>query len=143
MKSQQANGFTDEANMSTIQQQMFDRLKSSKEYRHGFIEESIRSLLTAQICTLRKEQGWDLKTFAEHLGKKLSWAYRLEDPNEPVPTIPTLLQVAETFDIGLDVRFRKFSDILDDATSLTPQSFSVPCFEAEIASGAFARHRQK
>lgn len=128
--------------MSSIQQQMLEGLKSGKEYRHGFIEESIQSRLTAQINTLRKEQGWDLKTFADKLGKKLSWAYRLEDPNAAVPTIPTLLEVAETFDIGLDVRFRRFSELLDDAVNLTPSSFSVPSFESELASGAFARRRR-
>jgi transcriptional regulator with XRE-family HTH domain len=128
--------------MSSIQQQMLEGLKSSKEYRHGFIEESIQSRLTAQINTLRKQQGWDLKTFADKLGKKLSWAYRLEDPNAAVPTIPTLLEVAETFDVGLDVRFRRFSELLDDAVNLTPSSFSVPSFESELANGAFARRRR-
>lgn len=133
--SQQAGaGF---ANTNSIKHQMLESMKVSKDYRHGFIEEAIRSRLTAQINFLRKERGWDLKTFAGELGKKLSWVYRLEDPNESVPTIPTLLEVAETFDVGLDVRFRSFSELLDDVTTLTPESFSVPSFDAELKIMAF------
>jgi transcriptional regulator with XRE-family HTH domain len=126
-----------------IKQQMLDSMKASRDYRRGFIEEAIRSRLTAQINALRDERGWDLKTFAGKLGKKLSWAYRLEDPNESVPTIPTLLEVAETFDIGLDVRFRRFSELLDDATTLKPESFLVPSFDSELKNMAFGRQARK
>jgi transcriptional regulator with XRE-family HTH domain len=122
---------------SIVKQQVLNNLQGSREYREAFIEESIQSRLTAQINTLRVKEGWDLKTFSEKLGKKLSWAYRLEDPNAPVPTIPTLLEVAATFDIGLDVRFRRYSELLDDVVSLTPASLSVPSFEAEVKAGSF------
>lgn len=122
---------------------MLETLKCGKEARHGFIEEAIRSRLTAQIHAIRQEQGWDLRTFAEKLGKKLSWAYRLEDPNESVPTIPTLLEVAEAFDVGLDVRFRRFSELLEDAANLTPDSFLVPSFEFELKSGVMRHGRRR
>jgi len=141
LSSQQAGAGS--ANTSSIRQQVLEALKSSSEYRHAFIEEAIRSRLTAQISTLRRAEGWDYKTFAENLGKKLSWAYRLEDPNSSVPTIPTLLAVAEAFDIGLDVRFRKFSELLEDATTLTSESFSVPSFDSEMRAGAFAEKPRK
>ena len=120
---------------------MLEALKSSRDHRHAFIEESIATRLTAQIHALRVENGWSHQEFADRLGKKLSWVYRLEDPNTPPPTIPTLLGVAETLDIGLDVRFRRFSELLDDATKLTPESFLVPSFEAEVRAGAFRSPR--
>ena len=131
------------ATTNTIKNQMLQGLESSKDYRHAFVEESIQSRLTAQIGTLRKGEGWDLKTFAAKLGKKLAWAYRLEDPNTAPPTIPTLLEVAKTFDIGLDVRFRRFSELVNDVVHLTPESFSVPSFEAELKSGALSRPVRK
>ena len=68
-----------------------------------------------------------------------AWAYRLKDPNSSVPTIPSLLEVAEAFDIGLDVRFRRFSELLDDATTLTPESFVVPSFNSELHAGTFIK----
>lgn len=141
LSSQQAGA--ESANTNLIRQQMLESMKASRDYRHGFIEEAIRSRLTAQINALRDERGWDLKTFAGKLGKKLSWAYRLEDPNESVPTIPTLLEVAETFDIGLDVRFRRFSELLNDATTLKSDSFLVPSFDSELKNMAFGRQARK
>ena len=125
--------------MSSIEEQLLEGLRSSAEYREGFIEESIRARLTAQIHTLREDRGWDLKTFAEKLGKKLSWTYRLEDPNSANPTIPTLMEIAAAFGVGLDVRFRRFSELLDEAAHLTPASFSVPSFDTELRNGTFLR----
>ncbi len=130
------------AGINSIKNQILEQMQSSKEYRHGFIDEAIRSRIVGQITALRKERGWDLKTFASKIGKKLSWAYRLEDPNSAPPTIPSLLEVAETFDIGLDVRFRSFSELLSDATSLSPASFLVPPFDEEMKIGAFLKRRK-
>jgi transcriptional regulator with XRE-family HTH domain len=128
--------------INSIKQQMLEALKD-KEYRQAFIEESIRSRITAQINALRNEREWDYRTFAESIGKKLSWAYRLEDPNSAAPTIPTLLEVAQAFDIGLDVRFRRFSELLEDVTTMTPKSFLVPSFDSELQVGAFNKRRNR
>jgi transcriptional regulator with XRE-family HTH domain len=131
------------ADTSSIKQQILNNLQASREYRQAFVEENIRTRITAQIHALRTEKEWDYKQFAEKINKKTSWAYRLEDPNEPPPTIPSLLEVAETFDIGLDVRFRPFSELLTDVTTLNPTSFSVPSFDAEVKAGTFYKSRRK
>lgn len=133
------------ANTGSMREQVLDGLQSSKEYRHAFVEESIRTRITAQIKALRDAERWDYRQFAEKINKKVSWTYRLEDPNAPPPTIPTLLQVAAAFDIGLDVRFRSFSELLADVTTLGPQSFGVPAFEQEMKAGWFStkKHRRR
>lgn len=133
------------ANTSSIKEQVLDSLSASKEYRHAFIEEAIRTRIAMQIKALQDANEWDYKTFANKLNKKVSWVYRLEDPNAATPTIPTLLQVAEAFDIGLDVRFRSFSELLDDVITLGPQSFVVPSFDEEHRKGSFLprKHRRK
>src|ERR1019366_5902562 len=125
------------ASTNTIREQMLQSLQTSKEYRHGFVEEAIRTRIAAQIKTIREQQGWDPKKCAEEIGKKVSWVYRLEDPNEVPPTIPTLLRVAKALDVGLDVRFRSFSELLNDVTTLDSESFSVPSFEEELKTGSF------
>lgn len=123
---------------------MLSSLQTGKEYRQGFVEEAIRTRITAQIHALRTKNECDYKQFAEKIGRKVAWAYRLEDPNESLPTIPTLLQIAEAFDIGLDVRFRPFSELLRDVVTLNPDSFSVPSFAEELNAGSFsAKHRRK
>ena len=131
------------ASTNTTKEQMLQSLQSSKEYRHGFVEEAIRTRITAQIKTIRERRDWDYKKFAEEIGKMVSWVYRLEDPNGAPPTIPTLLRVAEALDIGLDVRFRSFSELLNDVTTLDSKSFSVPSFEEELKTGSFSEGRRR
>jgi len=127
---------------SSIKQQILNNLQTSKEYRQAFVEENIRARITAQIHALRTEKGWDYKQFAEKINKKTSWAYRLEDPNEAPPTIPSLLELADAFDVALDVRFRTFSQLLNDITTLTPTSFIVRSFESELKAGVFSKPRR-
>jgi transcriptional regulator with XRE-family HTH domain len=133
----------DYGSMSSIRDELFASLQTSRDYRHAFIEEAIRSRITAQIKALRDTM--DYKQFAERIKRRPSWVYRLEDPNAAPPTIPTLLQIAEAFDIGLDVRFRPFSELLDDVSTLSQTSFFVPSFEEEISTGAFShgKHTRK
>ena len=75
------------ANTSSIKAQVLDGLKASKEYRHAFSEESIRTRIAAQIKALQDAREWDYKKFADAIDKKVSWVYRLEDPNAAPPTI--------------------------------------------------------
>jgi len=117
---------------SSPRQQILQSLRSSREYRHAFADEAIRSRLTTQMKAMREQRGWDYKQFAQALKKKVSWAYRLEDPNAALPTLPTLLEAAEAFDVVLDVRFRSFSEFLDDVSSLKPGSFEVANFDNDI-----------
>jgi hypothetical protein len=70
------------------------------------------------------------------LKKAPSWVFRLEDPNQPPPTISTLLQVAEAFDVDLEISFRSFSSVLDLVERMTPESFEVPSFDEELDGGA-------
>jgi transcriptional regulator with XRE-family HTH domain len=131
------------ASTNTIREQMIEGFQASKEYRHGFVEEATRTRIATQIKTIREQREWNYKKFAEEIGKKISWVYRLEDPNEAPPTIPTLLRVAEAFDVGLDVRFRSFSELLADVTTLGPDSFDVPSFCQEMEGGSFSRARRR
>jgi len=120
------------ASTSSIKRKILHSLRTSKEYRHAFADEAIRSRLTTQVKTMREQRGWDYKQFAEELKKKVSWTYRLEDPNAALPTLPTLLQAAEAFDVVLDVRFRSFSEFLGDVSNLKPSSFEVASFDQDV-----------
>lgn len=130
------------ADTNTTKERLLKRLQESKEYRHAFVDEAIRTRITAQLKTMREQRNWDYKQLAEEIGKKVSWVYRLEDPNETPPTIPTLLGVAEAFDVGLDVRFCSFSELLGDVMTLDPDSFRVPSFREDMEKGSFSKGRR-
>lgn len=129
------------ADTNSIREQIIRALQSSGEYRHAFVQECISNRLTAQIKALRNDL--DYRQFAERIDKKVSWVYRLEDPNATPPTIPTLLEIAEVFDVGLDVRFCRYSELVDDVSTLDDRSFSVPSFEEELKAGAFSSQRKR
>lgn len=131
-RSSSQPGAVESANTNLTADHLLKSLKTSGEYRHSFVEEVIRTRITAQIHALRTKNGWDYKVFAEKLGKKLSWAYRLEDPNDSPPTIPSLLEVAAVCDVYLDIRFRPFSSLIRDMRDLSDASFAVPSFTEEL-----------
>jgi transcriptional regulator with XRE-family HTH domain len=92
------------ANTSSLRSQLLQSLSTSREYRQAFIQENIQTGIAEQIHSIRESLGMDQQEFAEKCGKKVSWIYRLEDPNSPPPTIPSLLEIAKSLDIALDVR---------------------------------------
>ncbi len=111
-----------------LREQLLQSLDSSEDYRQAFVEEKIRTGIAAQIKTIRERYPMKQAEFAKVLGKSQSWVSRLEDPNEPAPTVATLLLIASKLDIGLEVRFAPFSDLLDDITLLSPDTLNVPRF---------------
>ena len=118
---------------SSTRQQLLQSFRTSKEYRHAFVEEAIRTGLAAQTRAIREMRKMAPKTFAEKLNRKVSWIYRLEDPNAPAPTIASLLEEAKAFDVDLQVRFRPFSERLDELSKLSEKSFGVPSFDEELS----------
>jgi hypothetical protein len=122
---------------SSLKAQLLYNLKNSKEYRSAFVEEKVRTQLAVQIKTIREQRQMGRTIFAVLLGKVYSWVFRLEDPNQAPPTIPSLLNVADVFDVDLQIKFRRFSDLLNEIEHMEPESFRVPSFEDEVKNGAF------
>jgi transcriptional regulator with XRE-family HTH domain len=119
-------------------------LESGKEYRHAFVEEKVRTGIAAQIHAMRTRAkgGMTQPEFARRIGKSQSWVSRLEDPNQPPPTIASLLKVAEAFDVDLEIRFGSFSTMLRRLDEMTPESLVAPSFTEELAAGAFKKKRR-
>lgn len=125
------------ASTNSIREQLYQSLSASGAYRNAFVEEKIRTGLTAQIKAMRESRRMDYKKFAGELGKSIAWTYRLEDPNESTPTIPSLLAVAKAFDVDLRVEFGRFSRLLKRLENLDGESFDIPSFDKEVRAGVF------
>jgi transcriptional regulator with XRE-family HTH domain len=133
---------------SSVKEQLVHSLSTSKEYRHSFVEEKIRTGLAAQIKAIREHSGLTQERFARMLGRSQSWVARLEDPNARPPTLSTLLQVARAFDVDLEVRFAPFSELVDWLSriphllpGLSEESLAVPDFEHDAGLAAEAAER--
>ena len=122
---------TDLKNTSSVRRDLVENFKD-KDYRDLFVAEQIFSGLPLKIRKLREAKFPTQKAFAQGLGKHQSWVSQLENPNYGKLTLTTLLEVASTLDVALEVDFVPFSRIIDRSHHLSPEWFIVPSFDAEI-----------
>jgi transcriptional regulator with XRE-family HTH domain len=119
----------------SVSEQLFHNFCTGREYRHAFVEEKVRTSIATQIKAIREQRGLKQPEFAQEMGKSQSWVSRLEDANQAPPTIPSLLKVAEALDVDLEIRFGRFSELLQRLDAMTPESFEVPSFDEELKHG--------
>jgi len=85
----------------------------SKDYRDGFLEADVKAGIAYQIQALREKTGLSQAEFAKKIGKKQSVVSRLENTEYGAVNVNTLLEIAKALDIGLQVRFCDFLDVLE------------------------------
>src|SRR5260370_22628243 len=103
----------------------------NKEYRDSFAAEYIYSRVPLKIRAMRERRGLSQQELGKLAGVKQEWVCKLEDPNYGRLTLATLLKIASTFDVGLNVDIVPFSEILDRSTHLSSQDFDVASFDEE------------
>jgi transcriptional regulator with XRE-family HTH domain len=113
--------------MNSPREQLIRKFRD-KPYRDAFTAEHIYSRIPLKIRALREGRGLSQKNLGERIGMAQTWVSKLEDPNYGKLTLSTLLRLASAFDVGLEIDFVPFSKVLDDALSLTPESWEVPSF---------------
>lgn len=86
----------------------------SKAYRDSFIDADVKGGIAYQIQALREKLGLSQTAFAKKLGgKKQAFVSRLEDTEDGNLNINTLLEIAKALDIGLQVKFCDYLDVLE------------------------------
>jgi transcriptional regulator with XRE-family HTH domain len=114
----------------SIGQKLFEKLQK-KTYRTAYVAEHVRRGVAYQIRALRDQRGWSQGDFAKKLGKPQSVVCRLEDPSYGKYTVQTLLEVASTCDVALQVRFVPYSVFLPQSRDVSTQSLNAPSFTDE------------
>lgn len=109
-----------------------------KEYRDAYVESQIRMTLPLQIRELRKRREWTQPQLADRAGMGQPRISELEKPGERRLTIETLLRLASAFDVGLQVRFIPFGELIDWSEDLDIDNFNVLPFEKELAEAVQA-----
>jgi transcriptional regulator with XRE-family HTH domain len=114
-----------------------DLLASFKEqaFREAFNLENVYTTICFQLRALREQRNMT----QGKLGKAAHMAPErisiLEDPNaESKPTLKTLLRLASALDVGLDVRFVSFSEVLTHSVHTDMGELEVPSFMDELSS---------
>jgi transcriptional regulator with XRE-family HTH domain len=118
--------------ISSIGKKLLEKLQR-KGYRHAYLGEHVRRGIAYQIRALRSERKWKQGTFAKLLGKPQSVASRLEDVDYGKYTIQTLLEIANVFDVALEVRFVSYSTFIRNTRDVSITSMRVPEFKDDLA----------
>jgi len=103
----------------------------NKEYRDSFAAEYIYSRIPLKIRAMRERRHLSQQELGRLAGVRQEWVCKLEDPNYGRLTLATLLKIAAAFDVGLNVDFVPFSQVLDRSTHLSSQDFDVASFNEE------------
>lgn len=85
-----------------------------KEYRDAYLEAHVMGSIAYQTRTLREQSGLSQKQFGEAIEKPQSVVSRLEDTEYSGVTINTLLSIAKARDVGLNVSFTDYANVLKD-----------------------------
>lgn len=126
--------------ISNISKKLFEKLRR-KQYRDAYVGEHVRRGIATQIRALRDQRGWKQGEFSNYLGKPQSVVSRLEDPSYGKVTVQTLLEVAATFDVALQVRFITHSSFVQQTRDLTTASMQVVGFVDDIGFKSSIRNR--
>ena len=104
-----------------------------KPYRDAYVASQIRMTVPLQIRELRKNKGFTQPELAERAGMGQPRISELEKPGERRLTIETLLRIASALDIGLQVRFLPYGELIDWSEGLDIENFNLPTFDEELA----------
>jgi transcriptional regulator with XRE-family HTH domain len=105
-------------------------------YRHAYLAEHVRRGIAYQIRALRDQRGWNQGKFSGLLGKPQSVVCRLEDPSYGKFTVQTLLEIANVYDVALEVRFVSYSLFLQHTRDVSAISMYVPEFRDDSGMSA-------
>jgi transcriptional regulator with XRE-family HTH domain len=121
--------------ISSISKKLLEKL-SRKAYRAAYVGEHVRRGIAAQIRVMRDQRGWNQGKLSVELGKPQSVVSRLEDPSYGKVTVQTLLEVAATFDVALQIRFVPFSTFLQQTRDVSTRSMQVVSFGDDFSAVA-------
>lgn len=108
-----------------------------KDYRDGFVEGHVRTGLAYQIRALREARDWSQEELGKRLGTSQSVVARLENPDYGKFSLTTLLKLASTFDVALDVRFTSFGELIEATSDLSPEALDAPSFDNDKGLGVY------
>lgn len=123
---------------SSISKKLFAKL-GRKAYRAAYVGEHVRRGIAAQIRAMRDQRGWNQGKLSGEMGKPQSVVSRLEDPSYGKVTVQTLLEVATTFDVALQIRFVPFSTFVSQTRDVSTTAMRVVSFADDFASINYAR----
>lgn len=101
------------------------------QYRKRFVRARINFNIPFQIRSLMKQRGWTQDDLAKSAGMLQPRISAMLKAGKNKPNLETLCRLADAFDIGLEVRFAAFSDLVRWSDQFDPDNFNVSSFEED------------
>jgi len=102
-----------------------------KTYRTSYVRSHIETGLSFQIRINRKARRLTQYDLADQINTPQPNISRLESCSH-IPSIPTLLKLAEAFDCALLVKFVPFSRLIDETKDLSPEALTAASFIEDL-----------
>ena len=99
------------------------------EYRRSYLREMVGGWVVHQLRVLRKGRGWSQAELGKRAcGRPQSSIGRIESEDYGNWNINTLIDLANAFDVALEVRFVPWSEFISRTSDLTSAAMSVDSF---------------
>ncbi len=117
-------------------EKLVKRLKEDKEFRDAFAMEFVKNSIPSQLRDLRDQRRWTQDELGKATQKPRNVITRLENPNNNIPNIYTMLEMAWGVDAALLVKIVPFSELLKEYENPDPERFYASSIsdESEIAA---------
>ena len=116
--------------MTLINPKRLDKFKS-KEYRHSYLREMTTGWIVHQVKELRTQREWSQAQLGKEMGKPQSAIARIENLDYGKWNTSTLLELAEAFDVAIEVRFVDWPTFLKSTDDTSPDIMRVPSFSLD------------
>lgn len=103
---------------------------ANKEYRQSYLKSMVTAWVVHQIKALREARHWTQSDLARVSGKPQSAIGRYESEGYGNWTTNTLLELADAFDVALEVRFVSWPKFLKDTADTGPKAMAVKSFSS-------------
>lgn len=103
--------------------------KDNKAYRHAYADENLNITIATQIKVLREQREWRQGDLAAEARMKQPMISRYENVNYSSWSLNTLKKLAWAYDVWLDVRFRRFGELVITTDEFGRESLQVPKFD--------------
>ena len=120
--------------ISSTKRSILESLRD-REFRQAFNLENVYTTICFQLRALREQRELSQRELGRAVDPPMAQERIsiLEDPNaETKPTLNTLLRLADSMDVGLEVRFVPFSTVLDRSVRTDFRELRVSSFVDEL-----------
>lgn len=109
-----------------------NQIRKGREYRAALVASHTKHVVASQLRAIRKARGMTQAQMEEDYGLDQSWISQNENPNKGNPTLGTLVQFAEAYDVAVLVRFVDFNTFSKFAARIAADELAIEPYSENL-----------